>query len=388
MTLIKAKIILRGFDLTPLEGHSILLEKDKIKQILPSEKADAMIQPNWTVWDLGDSTVLPGLIDCHSHLSLDARTEEHLFKMEDSECIQTIRSIKNLKDDLLSGITTMRSMGDRYYLDTTIRDLIRSGEVEGPSLKVCGVGMKGLHGHGFVGKSFSGSEEFRKVCRENLYHNVDWLKIFMTGGSPPDGKHIPWFLTPGEVETVVYEAKASGKRTAAHCVGGEGLKICVEKGIDTIEHAYCATESDAELMLKHSQGLCLTPGIFMDETREPYCPPGFVQKVHTYREQVMNSMSILIQAGIPFALGSDAYHGLMDREIRFACDLGATPVRALQGATSQAARILDISGKGYLEEGMSADIIATKSNPLADLSTLKNVHFVMKDGEVFKSLKS
>ena len=129
--------------------------------------------------------LMPGMVDCHSHLALDARLPGHLGLMEDSEAKQTIRALKVLQDNLRAGITGLRSVGDRYYLDVLLRDMIEQGSLEGPWLQVAGIGMKGLHGHGYVGKSFSGKEEFRRQARENMFHKTDWLKIFITAGAPP-----------------------------------------------------------------------------------------------------------------------------------------------------------------------------------------------------------
>ena len=287
-----------------------------------------------------------------------------------------------MKDDLNAGITSLRALGDRYYIDVTIRKLIQENTVTGPDLQVCGIGMKGLHGHGFVGESFSGAEEFRRISQQNLSRGVDWLKIFITGGSPPvDSDFIPCFLTDEEIQTVVSEADAVGVKTTAHCVGGEGLRRGVKAGIHMLEHCYSATEEDAELLQKQGTKLCLTPGVFLDESRESFCPPDFVAKVHKTRDSVAHAMEILIAAGIPFALGSDAYHGNLYKELQIVSRLGADTKTALKSVTATAADILGMGGyKGKIEENYHADLIAVTGNPIADLNAVKNVKACDKTG--------
>ncbi|WP_320129179.1 hypothetical protein [uncultured Sphaerochaeta sp.] len=174
-----ASQVLLGQKLELIHNQIITIEQSKITAIVSgtSSDADIVIQ--------GNKTLLPGLIDCHSHLALDARIFGHLDMMEDCEAKQTIRALVSLQDNLKAGITGMRSLGDRYYLDILLRNMIQEKTLEGPWLQVAGIGMKGLHGHGYVGKGFSGVEEFQRQSRENLFRGADWLKIFITPGAPP-----------------------------------------------------------------------------------------------------------------------------------------------------------------------------------------------------------
>jgi imidazolonepropionase-like amidohydrolase len=159
-----------GAGLQKKSNQVLVVEERKIVSITDGDRRGAdLVLPEGTV-------LLPGMIDCHTHLALDARIPGHLGMMEDPEANQTLRALKSAQDDLASGITGLRCLGDRYYLDVLLRD---QGVFDVPWMQVAGIGMKGLHGHGYVGKGFSGKEEFRRQCRENIYHHVDWLKIFI-----------------------------------------------------------------------------------------------------------------------------------------------------------------------------------------------------------------
>ena len=160
--IIKAKNIIAGRELECMENAAVKIENGKIAEIY--ENASLLPKDmEAEVVDLGDKTLIPGMIDCHNHLALDARLENHLVKMNDCECEQTIRAIKTMKDDLVSGVTTARCLGDRFYIDVTCRQAQREGRIAGPKLVVSGIGMRASHGHGYVGMPFDGPEQFRSV---------------------------------------------------------------------------------------------------------------------------------------------------------------------------------------------------------------------------------
>ena len=382
-----AERLLVGSTLREEKNQYLLIENGVIQAIL-SQDAISEEMRRLPIHALPPgTTAMPGMIDCHTHLALDARIPGHLGMMEDAECIQTLRALVSIKDDLEQGITTLRSLGDRYYIDVILRDRINNGQLFGPRLQVAGIGMKGLHGHGYVGQGFSGVEDFRRMSRQNLYRGTDWLKIFVTGGAPPtDGSYVPFYISREEIRTVVQEAKAIGKRSCAHCIGGEGLKFCVEEGIDVLEHAYWATEADAELLMKQGTWVCLTPGVFLDEGREQFCPTGHVEKVRKTRDEVAKRLSRLIKHGVKYAIGSDAYHGLLYKDVQYVHSLGASKLEALQGVTVHAAELLGLKDTiGVIKPGAAADIITVDGNPLEDLSALSRVGFVMKGGVVIKN---
>ncbi len=370
-----APSMLAGEALEAKKNQIVIIENGKFVSIGNGTKnqADIVLQDK--------ETLMPGLIDCHTHLALDARIPGHLAMMEDPEANQTVRALKSAADDLQAGITGLRCLGDRYYIDVLLRNLEKAGQLDAPWMQVAGIGMKGLHGHGYVGIGFSGPEEFRRQSRENIFHQTDWLKIFITPGTPPvDGTTIQCFLSREEVRTVVQEAKACGLKTSSHCLGGLGLQYCTEEGIDVLDHCYWADEKDIDLILKYNSTVCLTPGVFMDDSRLPLCPPLHAENVRKTRNEVMKRLSQLIAAHPKIVIGSDAYHGLLYRDVMYAVDLGMNIKEALKGVTVYAGELMSRK-TGQITEGYDADCIVVEGNPLKQVSTLANVRQVIRRGK-------
>ena len=383
-----AKQGLVGQSLEVKKDVCILVKDGVIEDILDKETYEGLKQPEWQETDLGDVTIMPGMFECHDHLALDARIPGHLGMMERSECEHTILALNGLRDDLMSGVTTARSLGDRNYIDVTLRNKIREGEVVGPDLLVCGIGMKGRHGHGFVGMPHSGVEEFRRTSRENMFHGVDVLKIFVTpGGIVGEGEYIPYFISCDEIKTVVEEGHQLNIKTVAHCIGGPGLDLCVKAGVDVLEHVYNITEDQVKLLEDSGTWVDLTSGIVLDPEREPMVPAGHAANTRKHREYSRKCLERVVRSGkIRYTLGTDAYHTKLYKELGFTVEMGGSPMDAVKGVTVRAAEMCGVEKtKGSLEKGKQADVIAVKGNPLEDVSVLKDVYFVMKHGQVYKN---
>ena len=373
-TILNAGMILCGEQLTPMENGSLIIEDGIIREILPREARDALSIEDAEEISLPHMTLMPGMIECHNHLCIDATLPEHLELLAwSNECQLTLLALKGLKEDLMSGVTTARCMGDKYYIDVTLKKLIEDGRAEGPRLLAAGIGMKGSHGAGHIGMPHCGTEEIRRTCRENLKKGADLLKLFITPGVPdPFSTFVPSFLS-------------LGIPTAAHCIGGQGLKDCIDGGVDVIEHMYMATEQDVDRLASSRCVVDLTSGIFLDPSREEFLSPANALKVRQNRSRVRENVARIIKARLPFVLGTDAYHGLLYREVGYAVELGAAPVTAIQGVTSHAAKVCRLEDRiGKLENGLEADIIAVKGNPLKDVSRLSQVGLVMKGGVIYR----
>lgn len=386
-TLLCADKILVGKELDLLENGCILVDGGKIEKIVPQDAVSAEERAQYEVIDLGSRTLMPGMIECHNHLCIDARIPNHLELLATtSEAELALIAEKGLRDDLMSGVTTARSMGDKYYIDVNFKRKIQEGTLLGPNLLVAGIGMRGLHGHGFIGTAFTGPEAFRLQARENMARGVDLLKIFATPGMTTPGRgFIPSFLSPEEIRVVTEEAKRKNLPTACHCVGGIGLKNCIENGVDVIEHMYAATDEDIDRLLDSDCWVDLTNGIYTDPAREEFVSDAMVAKYRKGRQEVIENVSNLIQRGVRFVLGTDANHGLLYKEVGFAVEYGADIKTALKGVTSNAAIVCRLADRiGSLEDGYDADIIAVDGNPLTDVSVLKDVAFVMKGGQVYR----
>lgn len=377
MTLFASRL-LYGKNLESRTDQLVTINDGKIESIRAGKATGADI-----VLKEGD-TLLPGMIDCHTHLALDARIPGHLGLMEDAEAKQTIRALKVVQDNIQAGITGLRAVGDRFYLDVILRDMIAAKELQGPWMQVAGIGMKGLHGHGYVGKSFSGTEEFRRQARLNMFNKTDWLKMFITAGAPPAGSVVNCFLTRDEVRTVVEEAKSCGLKTSAHCIGGKGLEYCAEEGVDVLDHCYWVDATDIALIKSNDTMVCFTPGVFMDDTRLPLCPDSHVASVMRTRDEVIRRLSSLVASNPKFVIGSDAYHTFLYKEIEYMIQLGMSRVEAIKGITVYAGELMDRK-VGSLEEGYLADLITVADDPLTQENALATVHFVMREGTVVKN---
>lgn len=386
--IITARTVLAGSELEEIQNGAVVVEDGKVVKVVPAEQLteEDRAQAEWIAFE--DETVLPGLIEGHNHLSIDARKSNHLEILGTAtECKLTLLAEEGLYDDLLSGVTTVRCMGEKHDLDLKLKKEIDAGNLVGPDILPVGVGMKGSNGSGYIGAPHSGVEEFRRTARSNVAKGVKLLKIFTTPGVfSTEQDFIPSFLSAEEIRTVVEEAHRLHLPVAAHCIGGQALRDCVEQGVDVIEHAYCASEEDIELLKAHPDcWVDLTTGIYLDPDREQYLSENNARNVRAGREIVRECVGNLVRAGIHFALGTDANHGLLWKEVVYTVELGASKRDALKGVTSNAAYISRLSGKkGELTAGADADIIAVKGNPLEDPAVLADVSFVMKKGVVYK----
>lgn len=386
--IITARTVLAGSELEEIQNGAVVVEDGKVVKVVPAEQLteEDRAQAEWIAFE--DETVLPGLIEGHNHLSIDARKSNHLEILGTAtECKLTLLAEEGLYDDLLSGVTTVRCMGEKHDLDLKLKKEIDAGNLVGPDILPAGVGMKGSNGSGYIGAPHSGVEEFRRTARSNVAKGVKLLKIFTTPGVfSTEQDFIPSFLSAEEIRTVVGEAHRLHLPVAAHCIGGQALRDCVEQGVDVIEHAYCASKEDIELLKAHPDcWVDLTTGIYLDPDREQYLSENNARNVRAGREIVRECVGNLVRAGIHFALGTDANHGLLWKEVVYTVELGASKRDALKGVTSNAAYISRLSGKkGELTAGADADIIAVKGNPLEDPAVLADVSFVMKKGVVYK----
>lgn len=386
--IITARTVLAGSELEEIQNGAVVVEDGKVVKVVPAEQLteEDRAQAEWIAFE--DETVLPGLIEGHNHLSIDARKSNHLEILGTAtECKLTLLAEEGLYDDLLSGVTTVRCMGEKHDLDLKLKKEIDAGNLVGPDILPAGVGMKGSNGSGYIGAPHSGVEEFRRTARSNVAKGVKLLKIFTTPGVfSTEQDFIPSFLSAEEIRTVVEEAHRLHLPVAAHCIGGQALRDCVEQGVDVIEHAYCASKEDIELLKAHPDcWVDLTTGIYLDSDREQYLSENNARNVRAGREIVRECVGNLVRAGIHFALGTDANHGLLWKEVVYTVELGASKRDALKGVTSNAAYISRLSGKkGELTAGADADIIAVKGNPLEDPAVLADVSFVMKKGVVYK----
>jgi imidazolonepropionase-like amidohydrolase len=378
--LVRGKMLIDGLDSPPIDGGAVILEGEKILSV--GREEEIKIEGVTRTIDCRDQTLLPGLIDCHNHLSLDPTLDNYLYRMNDSIPELTLRAAATMAVDLQSGVTTSRCLGDKGFLDIECKKAVHSGLVPGPRLLIATRGIRALHGHGFVGYPFGGVEQIRTVVRENLAAGADLIKIYITG-TLRGPKGIPSFFSKEEVQAAVDEAHRVGIPVATHCIGGIGFEWAIETGIDVIEHGYFLTDREIDLLVKSDRWLVMTPSIFFTNARIRTLPPHLIEGHLQQRDEVGQRMKAAVKAGVKFAVGTDGMHGGLAQEVQYLVDFGATPNQALMAATCHAAKVCGLEESiGTLEPGKFGDIIGVEGNPLKDIGALKRVKTVISRGRI------
>lgn len=379
-TLFKGGLIWDGIGETAVAGHALLVKDGLISQIGPVAEFERTDYDD--VMDWSDATIMPGLIDSHTHLSMDPTLDNYLDHMQDSVAELTLRATAMMRKDLSAGVTTCRCCGDREFLDIACRKAVESGLVTGPHLLVATRGIRAPHGHGFVGYSISGIDQIRSTIRENIEAGADFIKIYITGTLKGDGT-LPSFMKKEELAAAIDEAHRGGVRVAAHCVGGIGLDWALELGLDSLEHVYHISDEQIDKLVATDTHTVLTPSPILTHDRVLHLPENLIEGHIQEREAIAHRMAAVIDTGIPFAVGTDGMHGALVDEMAHLLSMGASNGQALRAATINGATVCGIEGRtGSLEPGKHADMLAVKGNPFEDISALKNVVAVIKKGGI------
>jgi imidazolonepropionase-like amidohydrolase len=385
----------RGQILTPGE---VLVQGERIVDAGTSVKRPAGAR----VIDLGDQTLLPGLIDAHVHLFLHPGAED-LQTVQESVPQRTINAVLAARDDLMAGFTAERDMGTEGAgsADTAVRDAIEQGQIPGPRLRISGNAINILGGHedaiGYNPEQHilpnatyaNGAAEVIAAMRQQFKEGADFIKIYETG---PDSVHDGKFSTvyqysQAELAAAVQEAARLGKRVAVHATGEPGTLFAAQAGVVTIDHANQLSEETMRLM--REKQIFAVPTFTIFEYFAEHAPTAR-QAAH---EQEMLDLHVMefkkqIAAGVPMAVGSDVGpfpHGTQARELVLMARYGMSPAAVLQADLLNGAKALGWEGQiGSLEPGYLADIVAIPGDPLKDISEVEKVTFVMKNGVVYK----
>lgn len=380
-----------------LANQTIVIEGERIVSVGGPAPAGAQ------VINLPNATVLPGMIDVHTHLTMDPQ-DAGLRQLTLSVPRQALTGAKNARTTLLAGFTTVRNVAAHGYSDVALRDAIDAGDVPGPRMLVSGpaLGITGGHCdnnllppdyHATGDGVADGVAAVQRKVRENIKYGADLIKICATGGvmsRGDDPQHSQY--TMEELKAIVADAHRLGRRVAAHAHGAEGIRWASEAGVDSIEHGSYLDEAGIAAMKKN--GTYLVPTLALEdwllENMEKIHVPEYSQrKARAIFPIAQRNMARAFASGVKVAMGTDAAvfpHGLNARELAVYVKLGMTPIDAIRTTTVNAADLLGWSDRvGSLEPGKYADIVAVDGDPLQDITTLQRVKFVMKGGTVYRN---
>jgi imidazolonepropionase-like amidohydrolase len=382
-------------------NQAIVIEGEKIAQIAPSSEIKA--GPGDATIDLPDATLLPGLIDMHTHLTFDLNSLGYQG-LGISTAREALHGARNARRTLEAGFTTVRNLGAFDYSDIALRDAINDGDVIGPRIVASGPALGITGGHcdeNLLPPAFhfqaegvaDGVEAVQHKVREVIKYGADVIKICATGGvlSKGDDPNASQY-TIEEMKAIVADAHRLGRKVAAHAHGAEGVRWASEAGVDSIEHGHLM--DDAAIATLKKNGTYLVPTLFLGEYMEKNMdrsdvPEYSKQKMRDVIAAMRKNTAKAFAAGVKVAFGTDAAvypHGLNAGEFHVYVQLGMTPLAAIQTATINASDLLGPKYLvGVLEPGKWADVVAVDGDPTKDVTILEHVKFVMKSGAVYKN---
>lgn len=386
-----------------LTDQILWIENGRIKAIGAAGDLEKQLPKGIQTIDLSSKTVLPGLIDCHTHLTFNPQMAGPAG-LHVSYPREALIGAHNARITLEAGFTTVRNVGAHGYSDIALRDAIQAGDVPGPRMLASGPPLSITGGHAdenYLAPQFDFSEEgvadgvdavIAKV-RQDIKYGADVIKFMATGGvmSEGDNPALEQYSFE-EMKAIVETAHGLGRKVAAHAHGELGIKNAVLAGVDSIEHG--SYIQDEEIQLMKERGTYLVPTVYLEEwlmenINSIGMTPNMIEKAQVVLPIARKNLSHAFQSGVKVAFGTDAAvypHGLNAHEFGTMVDMGLPPLLAIQAATVNAADLIGWSDRvGTLEAGKYADIIAVDGDPVANVHGLEKVSFVMKGGEVVKN---
>ncbi len=374
--------VITGSGADPIPDGAVAIEGDRIAQVGPLRTLHLSAG---TELIKVAGTVLPGLVNAHTHCSIIPGLGDQTGQMRQGPLPSAFRAVGNMRRELHSGVTTARIMGEEHYLDIEMRRAIEGGLIPGPRLLCSGLHLTSAHGHGRALTTTDGVDAVRQRVRQNIAQGCDWIKLFITGGVSSVGAALEAYTyTRDEIRAACEEAHRAGRKVAAHAHGGPGVRVALEEGVDTIEHGALLTAADVALLTGLGRFLVCTFAILYHADgieKTDRANPAIWSKVVALREQEETRFREILRSGVRYAVGTDSMHGLLWFEIATLVRFGVAPMAAIRAGTAWAADACGVGDRvGTLEPGKLADIIAVDGDPLHDIDALRRVQLVVKGG--------
>ena len=380
-----------------LVNADILIESGVIVKV----SKNIPVMSHYEIIDLQDMTILPGLMDAHVHLTGNTDLKGH-EGISESSYLATIYGVKNAKQTLMAGFTTVRNVGASNYSDVALRDGIDQKAILGPTLLVSGppLGITGGHCDSNILPAeyeykaqgvADGPWEVRRKVRENKKYGADLIKYCATGGVMSKGTNVNnRQYTLDEMKAIVDEAHTLGMKVAAHAHGLEGIRMAIEAGVDSVEHSSLIDQETINLAI--AKGVFLAMDIYVSdyilgEGAKNGIPEYSLNKERIVGKRQRENFKMAVESGAKMVFGTDAGifpHGKNAKQFKYMVEWGMKPIEAIQASTINTAELFGKRNIGEIKETFDADLIGVKGNPLKDITLLENVGFIMKEGQVIK----
>lgn len=374
----------------------LVMEEGRITVV--GREGEVAIPQGANVIHLPGQTLLPGLMDSHVHIMLDASADSMTQLVQETPVFSTVKAIHHLKETLLAGITTIRDLGGRDFMELELGRAMKEGLLMGPQILGAGkvITMTGGHGHP-IGREADGVDDLRRAAREQLKAGAHVIKVMATGGILTRGVEPGASqLTQEEMRGAIEEAHKAGRKAATHAQGRAGIRDAVLAGIDSVEHGFFLDEELIELMLKKDVFLVPTlvaPYSILQHGTGRGIPSFVVEKTEKIHRIHQQSFSMAVKAGVKIAMGTDAgtpfnEHGKNLKELELMIKAGMDPLSAINSASQRGAQLLGIiDERGTLEPGKAADLLLLKGDPLTDPQAFYAVQEVYQEGRPVKGME-